>query len=37
MSDGESHNVGKRMWKITCVVCIVFFLKIALERPERAI
>ena len=33
MSDEESRSMGKRMWKITSGVFIVFFLRIALKRP----
>ena len=33
MSEEESHNVRKWMWKITSGVFIVFLLRIALKRP----
>ena len=33
MSNKESCNACKRMWKITSSVFIVFFLRIALKRP----
>ena len=32
-SDEKSHSTRKRMWKITSIVLIVFFLRTVLKRP----
>ena len=34
MSDEESPSASKRIWKVAFGVFIVFFLRIALKRPD---